>query len=230
MYRFSSCGGDRQVYHWDISTGKVIRKYRGHDGAVNSVKYSWNNEVLVSGGYDAAVKVWDCRSRSSDPIQTMRTFKDSVMSVIATKNSQIVAGSVDGTVRLFDVRIGKEVVDLVHHPVTSVTTTGDDNCILAACTDGCLRLLDRAEGDLLNEYRGHVHQSAKLDAAFVQSDAYVVACSEDGRVVYWDVVEGAVVGEVRAHGQHVVCSLSVHPEGDCLLTSSVDGTVKVWTR
>ena len=30
----------------------------------------------------------------------------------------------------------------------------DHNCVLAACMDGCIRLLDRVEGDLLAEYRG----------------------------------------------------------------------------
>ena len=47
--------------------------------------YGAGGEVLVSGGYDAAVKVWDCRSRSIDPIQTMRAFRDSVTSVALTE-------------------------------------------------------------------------------------------------------------------------------------------------
>jgi len=35
--RFASCGGDRQVFLWDVSTGKIIRKFRGHDSAINTV-------------------------------------------------------------------------------------------------------------------------------------------------------------------------------------------------
>lgn len=53
----------------------------------------------------------------------------------------------------------------------------DHNCVLAACTDGTLRLLDRADGDLLAEYRGHTHTSFKLDCAFTPSDAFVVGSS-----------------------------------------------------
>ena len=49
------------------------------------VAYSPNDEVLASAGYDQAVKVWDCRSRSWEPIQTMRVFADSVTSVTITK-------------------------------------------------------------------------------------------------------------------------------------------------
>lgn len=41
-------------------------------------------------------------------LQIIDTFLDSVMSVCLTK-SEIIAGSVDGTVRTFDIRIGRYV-------------------------------------------------------------------------------------------------------------------------
>ena len=36
--RFASCGGDRQIFLWDVATGRTIRKLAGHDGVVNSVR------------------------------------------------------------------------------------------------------------------------------------------------------------------------------------------------
>lgn len=39
-------------------------------------------------------------------LQTIDTFQDSVMSVNLTK-TEIIAGSVDGTVRTFDIRMGR---------------------------------------------------------------------------------------------------------------------------
>ena len=47
--------------------------------------FSPNNDLLVSGGYDQAVKVWDCRSRSIDAIQVLKGFRDSVTSVATTE-------------------------------------------------------------------------------------------------------------------------------------------------
>ena len=52
--------------------------------ALVKVCFSPSCEVLVSGGYDSAVKVWDCRSRSIDAIQVMKPFQDSVTSVTVT--------------------------------------------------------------------------------------------------------------------------------------------------
>jgi len=48
------------------------------------VAYSANNEVLATGGYDQAVKLWDTRSRSFQALQVMRPFADSVTSVTMT--------------------------------------------------------------------------------------------------------------------------------------------------
>mmetsp|Transcript_2633 Transcript_2633/g.4479 ORF Transcript_2633/g.4479 Transcript_2633/m.4479 type:complete len:314 (+) Transcript_2633:27-968(+) len=224
--KFASCGGDKQVFIWDVASGAFIRKLRGHDSAINAVKYAANDEVLVTAGYDQSVKLWDCKSRSTEAMQVMKAFKDSVTSVMV-RGWEITAGSVDGTVRRFDVRMGRMYVDELHHPVTSVAVSGDGLCTLAACLDSTLRLLDKASGQLLASYKGHMHQAVKMDCGFTPSDAHVVGSSETGEVLYWDLVEGNVVKRFDAHNG-MVCSLAIHPEGNQLITSSLDGAVKVW--
>eukprot|EP00955_Chlamydomonas_euryale_P047488 353698-Chlamydomonas_euryale.AAC.7 len=64
--------------------------------------------------------------------------QDSVTSVTCN-GSDVIAGSVDGTVRRFDVRMGRAYADQVHAPVTCVATSHDGQCILAACLDSTLR-------------------------------------------------------------------------------------------
>ena len=69
-------------------------------------------------------------------------------------SAEVVAGSVDGCVRRFDVRAGLESCDALGAPVTCVSASHDGNCLLAGCMDGGVRLLDKAAGDLLATYRG----------------------------------------------------------------------------
>jgi len=129
-----------------FSTGTLPRAASsassGHNSEVNSVKFNEYNAVVVSAGYDRTVRAFDCRSQSSDPIQTIDTFQDSVMSVNLTK-TEIIAGSVDGTVRTFDIRMGRETVDNLGHPVNCISLSNDNNCLLANCLDSTVRLLDK---------------------------------------------------------------------------------------
>lgn len=48
-----------------------------------------------------------------------------------------------------------------------------------------------------------------------------------GRVCYWDLVEENMVDSFQAH-KGVVTGLAMHPRGESLLTSSTDGSIKVW--
>jgi mitogen-activated protein kinase organizer 1 len=41
-----------QVFYWDVSTGRTIRRFRGHDSAVNSITFGATETVLVTAGYD----------------------------------------------------------------------------------------------------------------------------------------------------------------------------------
>ena len=35
--RVAGCGGDRSVFVWDVASGRLLRKFRGHDSEVNAV-------------------------------------------------------------------------------------------------------------------------------------------------------------------------------------------------
>jgi hypothetical protein len=59
---------------------------------------------------------------------------------------------VDGTVRRFDIRMGRVYSDDVGPAVTGVAVTRDGAAVLAACLDSRLRLLDAREGALLGCY------------------------------------------------------------------------------
>jgi mitogen-activated protein kinase organizer 1 len=61
-------------------------------------------------------------------------LQDDVMSV-AVHGWEILGGSVDGTVRRFDVRLGRVYTDELHHPVTCVQVSHDGLCLLAASLD-----------------------------------------------------------------------------------------------
>jgi transcription initiation factor TFIID subunit 5 len=48
------------IIFWDIESGKAIKRCRGHGkGGIHSLSFSVETSVLVSGGQDGTVRVWD---------------------------------------------------------------------------------------------------------------------------------------------------------------------------
>jgi len=68
--------------------------------------------VVVSGSFDATVRVWDCRSQSQKPIMVLEEAGDSV-SGLCVGGCEIVTGCVDGRVRVYDLRMGMVFVDVI---------------------------------------------------------------------------------------------------------------------
>ncbi|XP_003390666.1 PREDICTED: WD repeat domain-containing protein 83-like [Amphimedon queenslandica] len=226
------CGGrDKVVYLLDVSTGQPIRKYRGHYGAINCVKFNEESSVIITGSYDSTVRVWDCKSRTYDPIQVMEEAKDSITSLFVS-NHEILTGSVDGKARRYDIRFGKLFSDTVGQPVTSVSLSRDGLCVLVSSLDNHIRLLDKENGELLNTFKGHSNTEYKIDSSLTHDDSHIVSGSEDGKIYFWDLVEGNVVQTLKQSQSSscIVYSLSYHPNSACLLSAGSEGPVKVWKR
>lgn len=65
-----------------------------------------------TGSFDATVRLWDCKSQSIKPIQVLEESRDSVSS-LHVYGYEIVTGSVDGRIRLYDLRKGMLLVDTI---------------------------------------------------------------------------------------------------------------------
>ena len=69
-----SCGADKTVIVWDVSTGQPVRRLRGHASHVTCIRYNEEATVAVSGSRDNTVMFWDVRSKTYDPIQVGMYF------------------------------------------------------------------------------------------------------------------------------------------------------------
>jgi len=102
--------------------------------------------------------------------------KDSVSS-LHLHGKDILAGSIDGHVRVYDIRMGRLRTDNIQHPVTSVRFTEDCQAILVTSLDSTIRLIDSASGLLLNSYIGHTNKKYRISSTFLQDDALVAGGS-----------------------------------------------------
>lgn len=63
---FPSLGDDNSIMLWDLGTGRKIKAMTGHTDTIYSLRFSMDNNVLVSGGADDTVRVWDVNQDNMD--------------------------------------------------------------------------------------------------------------------------------------------------------------------
>lgn len=66
--RWLSTGSEDGIINvWDIGTGKRLKQMRGHGkNAIYSLSYSKEGNVLISGGADHSVRVWDLKKATAE--------------------------------------------------------------------------------------------------------------------------------------------------------------------
>lgn len=225
---FASSGGDRSVLLWDVATGQTTRRFgsastaSSHAGRVNCVAFAGaGDSLVVSGGLDCTVRIWDVRSAGGNnkPVQVLADARDAVTSLCVPREgtagaAEILAGSVDGRVRAYDVRAGRCVADVLPASVTSLCLARDGRTVLVGTLDSRLRLMDRATGACLRTYADprRRNEELRVQGALGGGERWVVAGDEmtgaeeggggvggegnDGRVWAWDLLTGNLVATV----------------------------------
>jgi mitogen-activated protein kinase organizer 1 len=215
---FASVGGDRAVFLWDVATAQTLRRFagnQGHSARINCVAFAGDGDsVLVSGSFDASVRIWDVRSQNPKPIMVLEDARDSVSCVLAgpaaagaAGEHEILAGSVDGRVRCYDLRKGVVHTDVIGTSVTSLQRTRDGRGLLVGALDSEIRLMDRDAGGLLKAYKheGWENKEFRMRSVFGGNERWVLCGNEDvkgddGVVVVWDTLSGNVVQRVNVSG------------------------------
>ncbi|MGE5193826.1 MAG: WD40 repeat domain-containing protein [Deltaproteobacteria bacterium] len=213
-----TASSDRTLRLWDAESGVELFRFHGHEGDVNSVSISPDGRQALSGAgdywggvlHDPTVRLWDLDSK-----QLLRSFaghEGQVTDAAFSPDEEHVAScSWDGTVRIWDLRTGKEV-DRLECPPTDAHL----NC-LAYSPDGHFIVAGSGFAD-----RGSLHFWNASSGSDVPrfagrfSVVHSVAFAPGGTTI------------VSAHGYH-----GVRPDGatdffGMPLATALDGVVRVW--
>lgn len=223
-----SAGGDKQVNHIDILTGNVIRRFYGHTDRINTVSMNKIETVIVSGSYDCSVRIWDLKSTNREPIQVLSQAKDSISKVFVL-NDKIISASVDGCIRIYDIRMGVIQTDNIESPINGMDISPDEKFLLVSCMDDSIKLFDIDNGETLKIYKGlHESRNYAMTVKFSIDNDYIMTSSENNNVVFYNLLDPEKNYSLKAHTKPCTCVDANPINSGSIVSCGFDGRIILW--
>ena len=162
------------------------------------------------------------------PVTVLKGHTEAISSIAFSPDGQTLAsGSLDDTIRLWDVNTGKHLRTLAEHwdNVTSVAFSPDGQTLASGSEDRTIKLWDANTGNLRRTFKGHTHAVSSI--AFSPDEQTLVSGSHDRTIKLWGTYSGRVRHTFQGH-EDIILSVAFSPSGRTLASGSEDQTVRLW--
>lgn len=133
---------------WNAKTGKLIRRYNGHEKGITSIAFSSDSKMFLSGSRDKTAILWEVETGKE--IRRFTGNTDEVTCVDISPDGRFcLTGSQDDIVRLWDLSLGTEArkFQSFQYRIFDVAFTGIKDKIIIADGIG-IHLVDIKTGEL----------------------------------------------------------------------------------
>ncbi|MFM6669825.1 MAG: eIF2A-related protein, partial [Dolichospermum sp.] len=161
-------------------------------------------------------------------LQTLTGHSNRIRSVAYSPDGQTLAsGSVDDTIKLWDVKTGNLLQTLSDHSssVCSVAYSPDGQTLASGSDDKTIKLWDVKTGNLLQTLSGHSHWVRSV--AYSPDGQTLASGSWDNTIKLWNVKTGNLLQTLSGHS-YSVWLVAYSPDGQTLASGGWDNTIKLW--
>ena len=240
---------DQSVRLWDISwletavaddpadqaqsphsvASQCLRALQGHSQQVWAVAFSPDSQILVSGGDEQFLRLWDVATGKCS--QTLQGHTRRVSSVAYSPDGQLIAScGEDQTIRLWEVGTRTCLRVLKGHTKQLWTTVfNTDGTLLASGgEDQTIRLWEVHTGKCTTVLEGHSNWIWSLDFSPVEASV-LASASYDQTIKLWDINTGTCINTLEGH-EGAVMAAAFRANGQQIASGSMyDQTVRLWS-
>lgn len=206
---------------------RLIRVLEGHLTTVNSLVFSADGNILISGGSnnDPTLRFWSLKS--GEKLDQIRAQRTAVLTLAMSPNgSTLVSSGGDAGINIWDWNTGEYQATFLEHQgkVLALAITPDSQLLVSGALDG-IRVWTLNPRRPLYRLVGFGNPTYALA---INPNGNIVATGDgEGRVRFWSLREAKLVSEFLPH-QEQITGIAFTPDGKTLITSSNDRTIKVW--
>ena len=186
---------DRTLKLWDLVDDREIKTLEGHKSAVTAVDFSPNNWYAASGDREGTIIIWHVGNKVE--LQRLKAADSAVTSIVFFRNDRILAGSLDGSVKVWEASTGKLLQTFLSGGTAVLFTdvSTDRRFGVTAGTQGRVTVWNMATGAEFRRLEGH--DSNVVFAAFSGDGDLLLTADSDLSHRLWDFESGRQVSSFR---------------------------------
>ncbi|KAJ3839699.1 U4/U6 snRNP-specific spliceosomal protein [Lentinula raphanica] len=224
----------RKKVFGEVKKFAILGSQIGDERPISQVRFSPNNEILVTGSWSGTVRLWNVPACT--PIRSLRGHSDRVGGVAwhpqatlsqSPDSVNLVSGAADCHLHLWSLNSESPLSVLKGHQerVCRVAFHPSGDYVASASYDTSWRLWDVATSQELLLQEGHSKEVYSIE---FQNDGSLIASGgldAIGRV--WDLRTGRTAMVLDGHVQGIF-SIAFSPNGYQIATGAGDDTIRIW--
>ena len=218
------------ISFYDLQSKTLLgRLNNGHSKPVLAIALSIDSSLLVSGGLDSTIVMWNVQSGK---VSKKLDFHHGVITTLNLNGggNLLASGSSDKTVVVYDVEGEKIIFKITDLPsdVTVVRFSPDGQILAVGSQDKTLRLYNAKSGQLIVSLEGH--KSCVRDLCFSIDGTRLFSCGDDSKLLKWDIRNLNLIRkeEIGSYGSDWL--LSVDVRDDAYVVAGLDSKINVVTN
>jgi Prp8 binding protein len=204
-----------------------IMLLEGHKAEVFTLAFSPNGQTLASAGFDQDIYLWESFGACNNT-QIIKGHTGAILQILFTRdNSAVFSVSTDKTCGLWDIETGARKKKWKSH--SGIINTGDiskrgNEIFMSGGDDGAIFFWEERSKNPIKTLKT---QYPVLCSSFSLDSLSCFTSGVENEILMWDLRADSLINKLSGHLDSVT-GLKISPDGDSLLSYSMDDTLKIW--
>jgi WD40 repeat protein len=219
---------NKTIKAYSTEENELINEFKGgHKKQILSIDISEDSTLLVSGGKDSIINIWDFFTNQI--LKTLNYHEGIITGVKISPNRKYLAsGGTDCKVIIYDLYKNQIINEFNDHKddIASIAFNPNSTMLASASADKTINIYDLISGKLITSLAGH--KNWVRDLSWSSDGNELISCGDDSKIIIWNVrdINNIHKQNISKIGVGWLLSIQFNEDNKTYATGGING--KAW--